>query len=116
MKKNLIQRVLCTALSVVMAASSVVVAAADNDDIVTYGTVYHANQKLQKQSQKRIPFLTFNGAVDYDNFVPMQVAWTNPATKDVYQAYCINPAYPGYGDVADYGIDIEKFDNDCIVD
>ena len=70
MKKNLIQRVLCTALSVVMAASSVVVAAADNDDIVTYGTVYHANQKLQKQSQKRIPFLTFNGAVDYDNFVP----------------------------------------------
>ena len=116
MKKNLIQRMLCTALSVVMAASSVVVAAADNDDIVTYGTVYHANQKLQKQSQKRIPFLTFNGAVDYDNFVPMQVAWTNPATKDVYQAYCINPAYPGYGDVADYGIDIEKFDNDCVVD
>lgn len=116
MRKNIAQRMLSAALSVVMAVSSLSIAYAANDDIATYGTVYHANQKLQKQSSQRIPFLKFNGVVDYDNFVPMQVAWTNPATKDVYQAYCINPAYPGYGDVADYGVDIEKFDNDCIVD
>lgn len=91
-------------------------AMAANEGIMTIGTVYHSNQKLTKDSSIRIPFLTFNGAVDYDNFVPMQVSWTNPSNDTVYQAYCINPAYPGYGDVADYGVDIEKFDNDCIVD
>ena len=116
MKENLTKRVLCTALSAVMTLSSFGIVSAANDGIATYGTVYHANQKLEKQSTQRIPFLKFNGVVDYDNFVPMQVGWTNPATNDVYQAYCINPAYPGYGDVTDYGVDIEKFDNDCVVD
>ena len=34
----------------------------------------------------------------------------------MYQAYCVNPAKPGYGDTADYTLDVEKFDGDCIVD
>lgn len=100
-----------------MLLSSVSVASADNYDISTYGTVYHANQKFDiANANCREAILKCNGNVDYDNFAPAQVSWTNPATEALYQAYCINPAYPGYGDVADYSIDIERFDNSCIVD
>ena len=117
MKKIFTKRFFGWAMSLVMLTSLLpAAAAASNEGIMTIGTVYHSNQKLTKDTNTRIPYLKFNGVVDYDNFVPMQVSWTNPANSTVYQAYCINPAYPGYGDTADYGVDIEKFDNDCIVD
>ena len=117
MKKKFTKRFFGMAMSLVMLASLLPASAvASNEGIMTIGTVYHSNQRLTKDTNVRIPFLKFNGVVDYDNFVPMQVSWTNPANSTVYQAYCINPAYPGYGDTSDYGVDIEKFDNDCIVD
>lgn len=87
------------------------------NDIQLFGTVYHKDQKLQITNQEcREPIMKSNGYVDYDNFAPAQVSWTNPATKQVYQAYCVNPAKPGYGDTADYTLDIEKFDGSCVVD
>ena len=117
MKNTLTKRMFGVGLSAVMLLSSVSVASADNYGISTYGTVYHADQKFDiANASCREAILKCNGSADYDNFAPAQVSWTNPATNAPYQAYCINPAYPGYGDVADYGIDIERFDNSCIVD
>lgn len=117
MKNTLTKRMFGLGLSAVMLLSSVSVASADNYGISTYGTVYHANQKFDiANASCREAILKCNGSADYDNFAPAQVSWTNPANEALYQAYCINPAYPGYGDVADYGIDIERFDNSCIVD
>ncbi len=108
MKMKPIKRIFGMAMSAVMLLSSVTA--------VSAATVYHTNQKLEIQNNYRIPFLLFNGVEDIANFAPAQVGWTNPATNAPYQAYCINPAYSGYGDVADYGIDIEKFDDSSIVD
>ena len=117
MKNTLTKRMFSLGLSAVMLLTSASVASADNYGISTYGTVYHANQKFDiSNASCREAILKCNGSADYDNFAPAQVSWTNSANEALYQAYCINPAYPGYGDVADYGIDIERFDNSCIVD
>ena len=116
MQPNLIKRILGILMSFVMLFSFVTGAAANDTGIMPLGTVYHANQKLKIENSVRVPLMLFNGVQDIANFAPAQVSWTNPATNDKYQAYCINPAYPGYGDMADYGVDIEKFDNNCIVD
>ena len=117
MKHGLKRRIFGIFMSLVMLFSSVAIAAAnENVGIMPLGTVYHANQKLKIENNVRVPLMLFNGVQDIANFAPAQVSWTNPATSMKYQAYCINPAYPGYGDMADYGIDIEKFDNSCIVD
>ena len=116
MQPNLIKRILGILMSFVMLFSFVTGAAANDTGIMPLGTVYHANQKLKIENNVRVPLMLFNGVQDIANFAPAQVSWTNPATNDKYQAYCINPAYPGYGDMADYGVDIEKFDNNCVVD
>ncbi len=116
MKLEVTQKLICLTMAGVMTMTSGITAFA-NQDIEPRGTVYHKNQKLTVTNLNvREPIMKSNGYVDYDNFAPAQVSWTNPTTKQVYQAYCVNPAKPGYGDTADYDITVEKFDGDCIVD
>jgi len=79
--------------------------------------VYYAGETLNtKNESNRQPIMRMGGYVDYDNFAPMQTSWTNPSNGVIYQAYCVNPAYPGYGDIEEYTVDIMRFDNDSIVD
>jgi len=76
----------------------------------TDGKVYFENQKLQIENTAGQGLLiSVGGANDTDNFAPAQVTWTNPATGQVYQAYCVNAAYSGYGDIPDYDITIMEF-------
>ncbi len=117
MKNNWLKRMFGLGLSAVMLLSSVSFASAANDGIMTVGTVYHANESLDiTNASCREAILKCNGSADYDNFAPAQVSWTNPVTNMIYQAYCVNPAYPGYGDAGNYTLDIEKFDSSCVVD
>ncbi|MDL2248836.1 Cys-Gln thioester bond-forming surface protein, partial [Tyzzerella sp. OttesenSCG-928-J15] len=71
---------------------------------------YYENQKLQIENVAGKGLLiSVGGANDTANFAPSQVTWTNPDTGQVYQAYCVNAAYSGYGDVANYDITVMEF-------
>ena len=117
MKSNRLKRLFSLGLSAVMLLSSVSFVSAANDGIMPIGTVYHENEKLNiSNASCREAILKCNGSADYDNFAPAQVSWMNPSTNMIYQAYCVNPAYPGYGDAGNYTLDIERFDSSCVVD
>ena len=76
------------------------------------GDTYFENQKLQIENAAGQGLLiSIDGANDTDNFAPAQVTWRNPITQQEYQAYCVNAAYKGYGDIPDYDISVIKFDD-----
>ncbi len=81
MKVELKHKIICLLLAGLIGTSNTITTLA--------GTVYHKDQKLTITNQNcREPIMKSNGYVDYDNFAPAQVNWTNPVTKQVYQAYC----------------------------
>ena len=83
---------------------------------VMAATEYYNSQKLRTEnSAGKGVIISINGSNDTANFAPTQVVWDNPVTKVSYQAYCVNPAYPGYGDAGTYDITVESFDDDTNV-
>lgn len=76
------------------------------------GDLYYENEKfIIENAAGRGLLVSIGGTNDTLNFAPHQVIWNNPDTEQVYQAYCVNPAYPGYGDPSDYEVSIMAFDD-----
>ena len=70
----------------------------------------------ERGTADRQVILSFKGVTDPKDFAPEMVTWTKAETGDEYMAYCSNPVLPGYGDVADYPVDLYVFDDNSIID
>ncbi|MDL2248966.1 hypothetical protein LJB89_04665, partial [Tyzzerella sp. OttesenSCG-928-J15] len=74
------------------------------------GITYYENQNLTiENAAGRGLLISIGGSSDTANFAPHQVIWNHPDRNQVFQAYCVNPAYSGYGDVSAYDITIMEF-------